>query len=104
VVRCVLPVAITAVALCAGCGSSGEGAKEASITDVKLGMTQRQVTRMLGQPDEKHKLYGLPEAWVEWLWDTGDGTWSVTFSKGGRVTKVLDCPQAMMCTVVASKD
>jgi hypothetical protein len=70
---------------------------------VRLGMTKPQVAKLLGQPDEKNELYGLPDLWIDWLWDTGDGKWAVTFSKRGRVTRVMDCPQAV-CTVVASKE
>jgi hypothetical protein len=105
--RHALPVVLVAVGLCVGCGSSTGGSSErskgATVRGVKLGMTQKQVTSLLGQPDEKNELYGLPERWVDWLWDTDNGRSSVTFNKRGRVTRVLDCPNAV-CTVVASTD
>jgi hypothetical protein len=103
--RRVLAVASVAVALCGGCGGSSGGGKsgdrvqEAAVRDVKLGMTRPQVIRLLGQPDEKNELYGLPEQWVDWLWDTDDGRSSVTFSKAGRVTRIHDCPHGV-CTYV----
>jgi ABC-type Fe3+-hydroxamate transport system substrate-binding protein len=71
-----------------------------TVRDVKLGMTKARVTSLLGSPDETNELYGLADLWVDWLWRQENGTWAVTFSKGGMVTRIMDCPNAI-CTVIA---
>jgi SmpA / OmlA family len=71
-----------------------------NVRAVKIGMTKARVQQVLGKPDEVNELYGLPDLWVDWLYDLDNGRAAVTFSKRGRVTRIEDCPKSI-CTVIA---
>jgi hypothetical protein len=85
-----------------GCGADSQRAKKKdspSVSVVRAGMTKQRVQHLLGRPDEINELYGLPDLWVDWLYELDNGKAAVTFSKGGVVTRVMNCPGSI-CTVI----
>jgi hypothetical protein len=104
---CAVPIVVAALALAACGGSGSHGAKTnadathaVNVRVVKLGMTKMRVRQLLGRADEVNELYGLPDLWVDWLYELDNGKAAVTFSKRGKVTRVMNCPEGV-CIVIA---